>query len=116
MLENGSKVKHVLSSNFIAEMVDSFNVSGIHTGAGAKIAVVIGRDMLSVKQETLTARLGGFSSEVLPEDMILTRHVVANLSIPIENAKSLISALQTAVAQLEAADGENSPGEHSYQL
>jgi len=105
MLTNGSKVEHVLANNFISEMVDAFNVSGIQTGVGAKISVIVGRDVLSVRKETLTANLGGFRSEVLAEDMVLSRHVVANLTIPLENAKSLIAALQTAVMQMESTLG-----------
>ncbi|MBT1266406.1 hypothetical protein [Pseudomonas sp. VS38] len=110
MLENGSKIQHVQSNNYIVEMVDSFSVSGIQTGTGAKISVVVGRDTLSIRQETLVANENGFRTEVLPEDMILTRHVVANLSIPLENAKSLIAALQTAVSQMEAADANHGRG------
>ena len=101
MLANGSKIEHVRANNFIAEMVDSFNVSAIQTGSGAKISIVVGRDMLSLRQETLTEQEGGFRTEVLPDDMVLSRHVVANLSIPLENAKQLIIALQTAIAQIE---------------
>lgn len=110
MLKNGSKVQHVQSSNFISEMVDSFNVSGIQTGAGAKVSVIVGRDVLSIREETLVADGSGFRTEVLPEDLVLTRHIVANLSIPLENAKSLINALQTAVSQMEAADANQRRG------
>ncbi|VVO92998.1 hypothetical protein PS732_02456 [Pseudomonas fluorescens] len=110
MLADGSKVAHVQSSNFISEMVDSFNVSGIQTGAGAKISIIVGRDLISVRQETLISDGAGFRSEVLPEDMILSRHIVANLSIPLENAKSLIQALQTAVSQVEAAEAMHARG------
>lgn len=110
MLENGSKIKHVRSDNFIAEMVDSFNISAIQTAAGSKISLIVGRDMLSVNQETLEAREGGFGTVVLPDDMILTRHVVANLSMPLDSAKQLLIALQTGIAQLES---QATPGTHS---
>ncbi len=109
MLGDGSKVEHIEARNFISEMVDSFNVSAIQTGSGAKISIVVGRDTLSVRQETLVAQDGAFSAQVLPEDMILRRLVVANLSIPLENAKQLIVALQTAVGQVETMTAHGAP-------
>lgn len=101
MLANGSKIPHVRSSNFISEMVDSFNVTAVQTNAGVKLAIIVGRDMVSIEQETMVQHPHGFVTEARPEDVKLVRHVVANLTVPLENAKSLISALQTTIARVE---------------
>ena len=89
MLSDGAKVKHIKSPNFISEMADSFNVAGLTTAAGSRITLVIGRDQLEITQETMIEVPGlGYRSQTLQEDMVLSRLVLANITIPLDAAKS----------------------------
>lgn len=104
MIIEGAKIKHVKSPNFISEMADQFNLAGLQTGAGGRVAMIIGRDQLDITQETMREIAPGqFQAQTDPEDLIMIRHVIANISIPLESAKALMVALGTAIAQLEQA-------------
>lgn len=111
MLANGLKIPHVHADNFISEMVDSFNVAAVQTGSGTKIAIIIGRDMLNIKQETMLQRGDGFATQALQEDVALVRHVVANLTVPLESAKGFLEALRSTIAQLEEQLGDQDGSE-----
>ncbi len=103
MFKEGTKIQHTQSPNCIHEMVDSFNVAGLQMGNGAKISLIMGRDTLRIREETLIPdpALAGFKSTILPDAMIMERMVVANLSIPLEAAKALVKALSEGIAQME---------------
>ncbi|MBV1814493.1 hypothetical protein KTT58_17250 [Pseudomonas viridiflava] len=103
MFKDGTKILHVQAQNCIYEMVDSFNVAGMQTGNGAKISVMMGRDTLKIREETLIPEpaVSGFKSTVLPDAMIMERMIVANISIPLEAAKALVKALNDGIAQME---------------
>lgn len=103
MFKEGSKIKHIKSPNFISEMVDSFNVACTQTANGAKISLVVGRDILEITEETLVPASGGFQAQVLPESLVMSRYEVANLSIPLEAAKALVVALQGGIEQAESS-------------
>ncbi|MHC8293592.1 hypothetical protein [Pseudomonas sp. LB3P58] len=109
MLVNGSKIPHVKSPNFISEMADSFNVAGLQTGSGSKISMIISRDQLDVTQETLVQQEIGFQAQVQDGDLVLTKHVVANITIPLDSAKALVIALQTAIDQIPQAPSPTAP-------
>ncbi|KTC59078.1 hypothetical protein [Pseudomonas savastanoi] len=103
MFKDGTKILHAQSPNCIYEMVDSFNVAGLQMGNGAKISLIVGRDTLKIREETLIPEpaFSGFKSTVLPDAMVMERLVVANLSIPLEAAKALVKALNDGIAQME---------------
>lgn len=102
MLVPGSKLKHVKSPSFVNEMVDSFNITAVHTGHGAKLMMSVGRDYVDVISETFVEKDGGIVTEGRPEDSELVRYSVANLCIPMDSARSLMKTLQETIEAYDA--------------
>jgi predicted ATP-binding protein involved in virulence len=98
MFAEGTKLKHIKSPTFVNEMVDAFNITVIHTGHGPKVMVTAGRDSIDVQNETFITKDNGMATVVKEDDSVLVRYTVANLTIPLESARSLAKALHESIA------------------
>ncbi|CAB5644143.1 hypothetical protein [Pseudomonas asiatica] len=104
MIQGGTKLRHIKADNYITEMVDQFNVAG--TGGdqpgSQRIILIAGRNEVEITEETLVeVTPGNLQAQTLPDAMVMTRKVYANLSMTLESAQGLVQALQQAIAQAE---------------
>lgn len=111
MIEKGGKLKHVKSPTFVNEMVDSFNITAIHTGSGPKVMISAGRDSIDVIQETFVEKDGALVTEAQEGDSILVRYAVANLTVPLESARSLAAVLQETIEKYDSAMAQHLQGQ-----
>jgi len=92
IIENGTKLEHVKSENFVNEHVDQFVGIAFASGNELKVAITFGRDLMDLAFETFNSMPGhenAFNTTVPPEAYTLSRLDVAQLSMPLETAKRL---------------------------
>lgn len=102
MLNAGTKIKHSKSQNFIAEMADQFNVVG--TGGdnpgSHRIIMIIGRNNIDITEETLIeVAPGKVQAQALPDSVVLSKTIFANITMTLESAEALVVALQQGINQ-----------------